>query len=259
VGLLDAEGIGRAKIVSHDWGAAVGWALASLVHDRVGRLAALSVGHPAGYFAGNVEQLEKSWYTLWFLLPGVAEPGLAANGWPFLRRWTPDAADIDRWIAHCEAAPGNLTAMLNWYPANIDPAAFAGGPGLDLPPVTCPVLGIWSDGDAYCDEAQMVASATSWKGLGGTSGSRRVALVPGPSPPDPGQATWPPAGRTGGHACALWLATTGEIPLTVDSRLSRNLLRDGWRRFPRSSAQISTPLAVTVRSVVGPPRWAMGT
>jgi pimeloyl-ACP methyl ester carboxylesterase len=118
----------------------------------------LSVGHPAGYFSGGIEQLEKSWYMLWFLLPGVAEAGLAAENWSFLRRFTRDAVDIERWIAHCEAAPGNLTAMLNIYRANISPAAFAGGPGLDLPPVGCPVLGVWSDGDVYCGEAQIVES-----------------------------------------------------------------------------------------------------
>ena len=158
VGLLDTLDIPRPAVVAHDWGAALGWALAAVVPDRVDRLAALSVGHPAGYFSGGVDQLEKSWYMLWFLLPGVAEAGLAADDWAFFRRWTRDATDVDRWIAHCEAAPGNLTAMLNWYRANVDPAAFAGGPGLDLPPVGCPVLGIWSDGDAYCSESQMVES-----------------------------------------------------------------------------------------------------
>jgi pimeloyl-ACP methyl ester carboxylesterase len=71
---------------------------------------------------------------------------------------TRDAVDVERWIAHCEAAPGHLTAMLNIYRANANPAAFAGGPALDLPPVECPVLGVWSDGDVYGGEAQMVDS-----------------------------------------------------------------------------------------------------
>jgi pimeloyl-ACP methyl ester carboxylesterase len=48
--------------------------------------------------------------------------------------------------------------MLNWYRANVDPAVFASGSGLELPPASCPVLGIWSDGDAYCSEAQMTGS-----------------------------------------------------------------------------------------------------
>jgi pimeloyl-ACP methyl ester carboxylesterase len=159
IGLLDELDVQRPAVVAHDWGAGLAWALAAMVPDRVDRLAALSVGHPSGYFSGSLEQLEKSWYMLWFLLPGVAEGGLAADDWSLLRRWSRDAVDVERWIAHCEAAPGNLTAMLNWYRANIDPAAFAGGAALDLPPVASPVLGIWSDGDAYCEEAQMADSS----------------------------------------------------------------------------------------------------
>ena len=160
IGILDTLGVTRPAVVAHDWGAAIGWALASLVPDRVERLTVHSVGHPSGYFSGGTDQLEKSWYMLWFLLPGVAEQGLAADDWRFLRGWARDAHDIDQWIAHFEADhPANLTAALNWYRANIDPLAFAGGPGLELPPVGCPVLGIWSDGDHYCDEAQMAGSS----------------------------------------------------------------------------------------------------
>jgi pimeloyl-ACP methyl ester carboxylesterase len=50
LGILDTLGVDRADVVGHDWGAAVGWALAGAVPARVTRLAALSVGHPAGYF-----------------------------------------------------------------------------------------------------------------------------------------------------------------------------------------------------------------
>jgi pimeloyl-ACP methyl ester carboxylesterase len=34
-------------VVGHDWGAAVAWALAAFVPDRIERLVAMSVGHPA--------------------------------------------------------------------------------------------------------------------------------------------------------------------------------------------------------------------
>jgi pimeloyl-ACP methyl ester carboxylesterase len=160
LGVLDALDVQRPSVVSHDWGAAIGWALASMVPDRVERLAALSVGHPSGYFAGSVEQLEKSWYMLWFVLPDVAEAGLSADGWSFLRRWSRHAPDAERWIAHFSADhPRNITSALNWYRANVDPGAFAGGAPLELPPVACPVLGVWSDGDAYCGEDQMHGSS----------------------------------------------------------------------------------------------------
>ncbi|HEY7489879.1 MAG TPA: alpha/beta fold hydrolase, partial [Candidatus Tectomicrobia bacterium] len=44
VGLLDSLHIERAHLVTHDWGAAAGWALAALRPERVNRLVALSVG-----------------------------------------------------------------------------------------------------------------------------------------------------------------------------------------------------------------------
>lgn len=43
--------------------------------------------------------------------------------------------------------------------ATIKKASLGGGAGIELPPVGCPVLGVWSDGDIACGEAQMLASA----------------------------------------------------------------------------------------------------
>ena len=37
VGILDVLGIERAHLVGHDWGAALGWAIAALAPDRVTR------------------------------------------------------------------------------------------------------------------------------------------------------------------------------------------------------------------------------
>jgi pimeloyl-ACP methyl ester carboxylesterase len=158
VGLLDALEVERASLVAHDWGAFIAWVIAATTPNRVERLAAVSVGHPAGYYDAGIEQLEMSWYSLWFLAPGLAESALPANGWSLWRQFVRNAADTDRWIEHCESASGNLTAMLNIYRANVDPAAFGGGAPLELPPVTCPVMGIWSDQDHYCTEAQMTNS-----------------------------------------------------------------------------------------------------
>jgi len=46
-GIMDALGIERAHVVGHDWGAPVAWFLAALLPQRVDRLVAISVGHPA--------------------------------------------------------------------------------------------------------------------------------------------------------------------------------------------------------------------
>ena len=63
--VLSDAGAERAHLVGHDWGAALGWILASMVPDRVDHLAVLSVGHPST-FRRTLEQNEKSWYMLLF-------------------------------------------------------------------------------------------------------------------------------------------------------------------------------------------------
>jgi len=43
--------------------------------------------------------------------------------------------------------------------------ALAGlGAAPPMPPVSCPVLGVWSDGDVGCGEAQMLASSQQVEG-----------------------------------------------------------------------------------------------
>src|SRR5579872_3423017 len=131
VGVLDALSIERAHMVGHDWGAALAWALGSLLPDRVDHLAALSVGHPASFVAAGWEQREKSWYMLLFQFEGVAEQWLSDNDWANLRQWGrhPDSDDV---IAELEKN-GSLTPALNWYRANVPPSSFV-GPPLELPP-----------------------------------------------------------------------------------------------------------------------------
>lgn len=94
---------------------------------------------------------------LFFQFEGVAEEGLAADDWRLLREWA-GGGDTDRHVADL-SRPGALTAALSWYRANIPPQAFTLGLGPELPPVRCPVLGVWSDGDRHCLEPQMKGSA----------------------------------------------------------------------------------------------------
>jgi pimeloyl-ACP methyl ester carboxylesterase len=165
VGLLDAVGAQQAAVVGHDWGAALAWRVAMSAPDRVSRLVAISVGHPLARVAAGMAQRRLSWYMLWFLFPGVAERVLPEDDWAFFRRWAWDGTrlgadpDLDRQVADL-SRPGALTAGLNWYRANIDPAAF----GVDdptrvsLPPVACPTMGVWSSDDFALTEAQMTGS-----------------------------------------------------------------------------------------------------
>jgi pimeloyl-ACP methyl ester carboxylesterase len=156
VAVLDHAGAERAHVVGHDWGAAIGWSLAAFVPDRVASLAALSVGHPASFAAAGLEQRQLSWYMLLFQFEGVAERWLSDDDFAGFRQWAghPDHAAVTTRLQE----PGALTASLNLYRANLPPEALL-GPPVELPPIGCPTLGIWSSGDMALTERQMVGSA----------------------------------------------------------------------------------------------------
>jgi pimeloyl-ACP methyl ester carboxylesterase len=151
--VLDTLGVPAAHVVGHDWGAAVAWLAAMFLPDRVRTLTALSVPHVLA--PQTARQREMAWYQLFFQFKDVAEATLAHDDWAALRDLAPGYRDIDRAIADL-SRPGALTASLNWYRANLAPRM--PGPPPELPPVSAPALGIWSDGDRYLDGARMRAS-----------------------------------------------------------------------------------------------------
>jgi pimeloyl-ACP methyl ester carboxylesterase len=156
IGVLDHLGVGRAHVVGHDWGAAVAWTVAALLPDRVDHLVALSVGHPSAFGAAGLAQREKSWYMLLFLFEGVAERWLSDDDYANFRAWSrhPDADAVISELSR----PGALTASLNWYRANLPPAALV-EPALEVPPVARPTMGIWSKDDMALIEANVTGSA----------------------------------------------------------------------------------------------------
>ena len=168
--VLSDAGAERAHVVGHDWGAALGWTLASMVPDRVDHLAVLSVGHPST-FRRTLEQNEKSWYMLLFQFAGVAEKWLSDNNWAHFRSWArhPDAEAV---IAELEDTK-SLTPGLNWYRANVPPESWV-APPLALPAVQAPTMGIWSSGDMALTETQMTDSAEN------VAGPWRYERVDGP-------------------------------------------------------------------------------
>ena len=159
--LLDALDVRRAHVVGHDWGAAVAWLVGSLLPDRVDRLVAISVGHPAARGRPTLDELQKGWYRLLVLFPR-AEELLRQDDWYLMRVLLQNAADAERYLADL-AEPGALTAGLNWYRANLPPERLVGPPPT-LPPISAPTLGIWSSGDLYLAEEAMVRSGQVVKG-----------------------------------------------------------------------------------------------
>ena len=155
--VLDALEVERAHVVAHDWGAAVGWALAGFAGERVGRLAVLSVGHPNALRRPTIEQRERSWYPLLFQFEGTAEQLLMHDDWRLFREWTRGDGDTEQAIADL-SRPGALTAALNWYRASWRPDAEL-RERRPFPSVAADTLGLWSDGDHYLVEEQMTGSA----------------------------------------------------------------------------------------------------
>jgi pimeloyl-ACP methyl ester carboxylesterase len=153
--LLDALDIPRAHVVGHDWGAGLAWVLGAFLPDRVDHLVALSVGHPRALADAGFEQLEKSWYMLFFQFAGTAEQWLTADGGAHFRDWArhPEHdAVVARW-----ADPAAVTGGLNWYRANVPAERLVRSP-LEFPPIAAPTLGVWSDGDVFLTEAGMATS-----------------------------------------------------------------------------------------------------
>lgn len=154
-GLLDALGVERAHIVGHDWGAAVAWLFAALQPQRVERLVALSVGHPATRERPTLDALQKGWYRLLFQFPGI-ESTLQADDWYLVRTLFAGAPDLEGYIETL-SQPQALTAALNWYRANMPPERLVAPPP-QLPPIQAPTLGIFGVDDLYLTEGAMLAS-----------------------------------------------------------------------------------------------------
>jgi len=155
--VLDALGIERACVVGHDFGAVVAWLLAATAPDRVDRLVAMSVGHPATRHGRTIQQREKAWYQLLFQFTGVAEELVTREDWKLFREVLRDDGDIDRYVADL-SRPGALTAGLNWYRADLSPHRELEERSR-LPSVVAPSLGLWSSGDHFLTEDGMTRSA----------------------------------------------------------------------------------------------------
>lgn len=154
IGLLDRLGIGKVRLVAHDWGAVIGWRLVLQHPERVERYAALSVGHPVAYAKAPFEQKLKGWYVLFFQLRGPADWLLRCRNWWLFGKVARFDTEMPNWIAKLER-PGRLTAALDYYRANLKDLMLVKGRSH----ACVPVMGVWSDRDVFLAESQMVASA----------------------------------------------------------------------------------------------------
>jgi pimeloyl-ACP methyl ester carboxylesterase len=127
VGLFDHFGIQKAKLVGHDWGAAVAWTVALNHPERLEKLAILNVPHPdvmARFILKDPVQRGKSWYIFAIQLRYIAEWNLSRNNFRNMARMLVGSGKKSTFtredIAEYKKAwsqPGALTGMLNWYRA----------------------------------------------------------------------------------------------------------------------------------------------
>jgi len=163
--LLDEVGAARAHVVGHDWGGAVAWALATRAPQRLSGLTVLSTPHPGAMRQAVVRGTQglRSAYMGFFQLPRVPEALLLARDGAVLQRLlqrTGVPAEHAEHYAAVLAAPGALTAALNWYRAvPLPPAARSGG-GAPRPPrrVEVPVTYLHGRSDPFFSPAAVAAT-----------------------------------------------------------------------------------------------------
>ncbi len=173
--LIDASGAQQVHLVGHDWGAAVAWAAAAEMPERLKTVSPVSVPHPAAFIKSfaNSRQGLASWYMYFFQLPRVPEWSMKWRNGAMMSKLlqqagqTPGAAARD---VQAMGEPGALTAAINWYRAM--PLS---NPRAINQKVSVPTLYVWSDGDT----ALMPKSAHNTARY--VDGEYRFEIMPGVS------------------------------------------------------------------------------
>ena len=156
--LIDASGARSTLLVAHDWGALIAWYFAMRQRRPLERLVIMNVPHPAVMerVIRTPRQLLRSWYVLFFQLPGLPELLMGARharaiGDAFRnmavdkRRFPDEVLQVYRDNA---AAPGALTAMVNYYRALVRGGGAERQRRLGYPIIDVPTLMIWGESDA---------------------------------------------------------------------------------------------------------------
>jgi pimeloyl-ACP methyl ester carboxylesterase len=185
--LFEAAGAKRRLLIGHDWGGIIAWGYGQagrlpLDHaenvidskhlERVASgkpastfprpaldgLVVMNAPHMAVYrdvLKRSFRQWTKSWYVAFFQIPGLPEAGMLANGARAVSqafvteardksRFPPEAVEVYRRNA---LIPGALTAMINYYRANLTGVDCYIGDGKS--PIATPSLLIWGEEDSF--------------------------------------------------------------------------------------------------------------
>ncbi len=159
-GLAAACGYQSFYVAGHDFGAMVAWHLTMRRPTPVKRLAIANVPHPdvmRTFLRTSLAQMRRSWYMLFFQLPGLPECVAKANNWRFLMSAMP--ADLtDQQRTHYRDAwsqTNATTSMINWYRGALRSSQRA----TSRTEITVPTLILWGKQDPHLSY-QMARTST---------------------------------------------------------------------------------------------------
>jgi len=153
--LIDAAECDETILLAHDWGAVIAWYFAIREVRPLSKLVICNVPHPAAA-AENAgwSQLKKSWYILFFQIPGLPEWLISQRG-PAVGQAIQDSSsrpemyssDVLALYSQNAVRSGGLKAMINYYRQLI----FGGGAkrqkDLGFPIIQTPTLMCWGEDD----------------------------------------------------------------------------------------------------------------
>ena len=155
-GLIDAADARQTLLIGHDWGALIAWFFAMRRVRALDRLVIMNVPHPGvDVRSGGPAQLLRSWYVLFFQLPGLPERLLRAGNYRAIagaftnmavhpEHFPPAVLDVFRQSA---SQPGALTAMVNYYRALVRGGGMLRQRRLGWPLIETPTLMVWGEQD----------------------------------------------------------------------------------------------------------------
>lgn len=162
-GLIDVSGAKSVTLIGHDWGAMVAWFFAIRRVRPLERLVIMNVPHPLVFreHAKTLPQALRSWYVGFFQFPRLPELLLGLNrAEPIAQAILRSAAEPARFpravldVYRANAArPGALTAMIDWYRANVGGDGLRDQLRLGVPVIDVPTLMIWGERDVALGKA----------------------------------------------------------------------------------------------------------
>jgi pimeloyl-ACP methyl ester carboxylesterase len=181
IAIADHYGAERFRLVGHDWGGVIAWAVGTGFDARLERLVILDAPHPDTWALDALShptQALKSAYVALFQLPWLPEAALSVLDFAGLRTMVEASARTGTFSAwemdhytEAWANPGSLKAMLNYYRALRERKK----PNLPAR-IHCKTLVLWGENDSFlehhiattalklCDNGRLsiISNTTHW-------------------------------------------------------------------------------------------------